>query len=121
MQQIEAYLAPVHLSNLDLDNTCVAGASKGFFDNSVGSQFATRKIELPKKAATNRSAPRKASSGGFFDSSVGAQFANRSGGPTNASNKPESYPVSVSDSDLSDSDEDVAEEVDSENAFVSAW
>jgi len=61
--------------------------------------------------------PRKASSGGFFDSSVGAQFANRSGSPANASNKPESYPVSVSDSE----DEDVAEEVDSENAFVSAW
>jgi len=93
---------------------CDAGASKGFFDNSVGSQFATRKIELPKKSAT-RSAPRKASSG-FFDSSVGAQFANRSGS-TSASNKPESYPVSVSDSE----DEDVAEEVDSENAFVSAW
>ena len=93
---------------------CGAGASKGFFDNSVGSQFATRKIELPKKT---RSAPRKASTGGFFDSSVGSQFANRSGGPTNASSKPESYPVSVSDSDT---DEDVTE-VDSEDAFVSAW
>ena len=115
MQQIDPYLAHVHLSSLDSDHTCDAGASKGFFDNSVGSQFATRKIELPKKSAT-RSAPRKASSGGFFDSSVGAQFANRSGS-ANASDKPESYPVSVSDSE----DEDTAEEVDSENAFVSAW
>ena len=104
-----------------MDDTCPAGTSKGFFDNSVGAQFATRKIELPKRAATNQGAPRKASSGGFFDSSVGAQFANRSRAPTNASNKPESYPVGVSDSDLSDTDEDVAEEVDSENASVSAW
>ncbi|KAL0020261.1 hypothetical protein WJX79_003820 [Trebouxia sp. C0005] len=93
-----------------------SGASKGFFDNSVGAQFANRKIELPKRAAASRSAPRKASSGGFFDSSVGAQFANRSQAPTNASNKPESYPV-----DVSDTDEDVDEEVDSETELVSAW
>ena len=100
---------------LRTNDTFDAGASKGFFDGSVGAQFATRKIELPKKAATSRSAPRKASSGGFFDNSVGAEFANRSGAPKNSSNKPESYPVSVSDSD-----EDV-EEVDSESELVSAW
>ena len=110
-----------YLSSLELDDMCPAGASKGFFDNSVGAQFATRNFELPKRAATNQGAPRKASSGGFFDSSVGAQFAKRFRAPTNASNKPQSYPVSVSDSDLSDTDEDVAEEVDSENASVSAW
>jgi len=54
--------------------------SGGFFDSSVGAQFANRS-ESPKKAAPKQSAPTKASSGGFFESSVGAQFANRSESP----------------------------------------
>ncbi len=141
----------LHLLSLELYDTCAAGTSKGFFessvgaqfatkmeapkkaaprqaaikassagffDNSVGAQFATRKIELPKKAATNRGAARKASSGGFFDSSVGAQFATTKGA---SDTSPESFPVSTSDSELSDTEEDVAEEVDSESLLVSAW
>ena len=68
---------------------CAAGSSKGFFDSSVGAQFATRS-ESPKKAAPapRQSAPTKASSGGgFFDSSVGSQFANRSESPKKAAPK----------------------------------
>ncbi len=63
---------------------CVAGSSKGFFDSSVGAQFATR-TESPKKAAPKQAAPTKVSSGGgFFDSSIGPQFANRSESPKKA-------------------------------------
>ncbi len=65
---------------------CAAGSSKGFFDSSVGAQFATRS-ESPKKAAPapRQSSFTKASSGGgFFDSSVGSQFASRSESPKKA-------------------------------------
>ncbi len=51
----------------------------GFFDSSVGSQFANRS-ESPKKDAPKQSAPTKPSSGGgggFFDSSVGSQNGSR--------------------------------------------
>ena len=66
---------------------CSAGASKGFFESSVGAQFANRS-ESPKKAAPKQAAPTKASSGGgFFDSSVGSQFANRSESPKKAAPK----------------------------------
>ena len=59
-----------------------APSGGGFFDSSVGSQFANRS-ESPKKAAPKQSAPTKASSGGgggggFFDSSVGSQNGNGS-------------------------------------------
>ena len=61
-----------------------AGASKGFFDSSVGSEFANRSAEY-KKTAPKPSAPRRASSGGgFFDKSVGSEFANRSESPKKA-------------------------------------
>ena len=76
--------------SIELDDDCVAGASKGFFDSSVGSQFANRS-ESPKKAAPapRQSSPTKASSGGgFFDSSVGSQFANRSESPKKAAPAP---------------------------------
>ena len=67
-----------------LTSSCAAGSSKGFFDSSVGSQFASRS-ESPRKAAPKQSSPTKASSGGgFFDSSVGSQFANRSESPKKA-------------------------------------
>ncbi len=69
---------------------CAAGSSKGFFDSSVGAQFANRS-ESPKKAAPapRQSSPTKASSGGgFFDSSVGSQFANRSESPKKAAPAP---------------------------------
>ena len=70
---------------------CAAGSSKGFFDSSVGSQFANRS-ESPKKAAPapRQSSPTKASSGGggFFDSSVGSQFANRSESPKKSAPAP---------------------------------
>jgi len=107
----------LHLLSLELYDTCAAGTSKGFFESSVGAQFAT-KMEAPKKAAP-RQAAIKASSGGFFDSSVGAQFATTKGASDKTS--PESFPVSTSDSELSDTEEDVAEEVDSESLLVSAW
>ena len=61
-----------------------AGSSKGFFEGSVGAQFATRS-ESPRKAAPKQATSPRASSGkGFFDSSVGAQFANRSESPKKA-------------------------------------
>ena len=66
-----------------------AGASKGFFDSSVGAQFANSS-ESPKTAAPapRQSSPTKASSGGdFFDSSVGSQFANRAESPRKAAPK----------------------------------
>jgi hypothetical protein len=69
-----------------LTNSCVAGTSKGFFESSVGAQFATRS-ESPKKPAPKQAAPTKASSGGFFDSSVGSQFATRSESPKKAAPK----------------------------------
>jgi hypothetical protein len=52
--------------------------SGGFFDSSVGAQFANRS-ESPKKPAPKQSAPTKPSSGGggFFDSSVGSQNGSR--------------------------------------------
>ncbi len=58
-----------------------APSGGGFFDSSVGSQFANRS-ESPKKAAPKQSAPTKGSSGGgggggFFDSSVGSQNGSR--------------------------------------------
>ena len=56
-----------------------APSGGGFFDSSVGSQFANRS-ESPKKAAPKQSAPTKPSSGGgggFFDSSVGSQNGSR--------------------------------------------
>jgi len=61
-----------------------APSGGGFFDSSVGSQFANRS-ESPKKAAPKQSAPTKGSTkgasgggGGFFDSSVGSQNGNGS-------------------------------------------
>ncbi len=79
-------LAPVLAQTLTR-KCCAAGSSKGFFDSSVGAEFANRS-ESPKKSAP---APRKSSStkassggGGFFDSSVGSQFANRSESPKKA-------------------------------------
>ena len=78
----------LHLLNVDLNDDCVAGAPKGFFDSSVGAQFANRS-ESPKKAAPKQTAPTRASSGGgFFDSSVGSQFANRSESPKKAAPAP---------------------------------
>ncbi len=78
---------------------CAAGSSKGFFDNSVGAQFANRS-ESPKKAAPapRQSSPPKASSGGgFFDSSVGSQFASRSESPKKAAPAPrQSSPTKAS-------------------------
>jgi len=62
---------------------CNAGASKGFFESSVGAQFANRS-ESPKKVAPKQAAPTRAPSAGFFESSVGAQFANRSESPKKA-------------------------------------
>ena len=89
----------LHLLSLELDDDCVAGASKGFFDSSVGAQFANRS-ESPKKAAPapRHSSPTKASSGGgFFDSSVGSQFANRSESPKKAASAPrQSSPTKAS-------------------------
>ena len=67
---------------------CFAGASKGFFDSSVGSEFANRSAEY-KKTAPKPSAPRRSSSGGgFFDKSVGSEFANRSESPKKAAPAP---------------------------------
>ena len=61
-----------------------APSGGGFFDSSVGSQFANRSAS-PKKAAPKQSAPTKGSTkgssgggGGFFDSSVGSQNGNGS-------------------------------------------
>ncbi|KAL0056042.1 hypothetical protein WJX82_007113 [Trebouxia sp. C0006] len=85
----------------------------GFFDSSVGSQFTT-KSAAPAKAAPRQAARTSSASGsskGFFDNSVGSQFATRK------IELPKKSATSVSDSE----DEDTAEEVDSENAFVSAW
>ncbi len=73
----------LYLLNVAIDGNCLAGASKGFFDSSVGAQFANR-AESPRKAAPapRQSSPTRASSGGgFFDSSVGSQFDNRSESP----------------------------------------
>ncbi len=78
-------LGPTLVQTLTFKN-CAAGSSKGFFDSSVGSQFANR-TESPKKAAPapRQSSPTRGSSGGgFFDSSVGSQFANRSESPRKA-------------------------------------
>lgn len=66
---------------------CVAGTSKGFFDDAVGAEFAKRS-QAPAKPAPRRATPAKPSSGGgFFDNAVGSQFASRSVSPDRAAPK----------------------------------
>ena len=59
---------------------CAAGSSKGFFDSSVGAQFANRS-ESPKKAAPSRPAPTKAApSGKCFTQQSKASIVKSMGG-----------------------------------------
>ncbi len=82
-----------------------ASSGGGFFDSSVGSQFANRS-ESPKKSALapRQSSPTRASSGGgFFDKSVGSEFANRSESPRRAAPKQTSSPRASSGKGFFDS------------------
>ncbi|KAL3147928.1 hypothetical protein ABBQ32_002632 [Trebouxia sp. C0010 RCD-2024] len=67
--------------------TCVAGTTKGFFDNAVGSEFAKRSSARAKPAPAKPASTRPTSSKGFFDNAVGSEFAKRSPAPARAEPK----------------------------------